>query len=462
MTFYFDISLARRHVGTPHGLARVEVSLVKEFVISGKSVLPIWLDDNWEICQGEQADFSDITDGSHAKTAAFANYEEKTNTVVHTPGTNLTSHIQNLKEISFLNRVVTIGSYFVSFLPNRFTPIAIRISKRIFTIFSKFKVTRPKRPSKLNFDPIAQRRETPFIEINVDDIVIMAGNDWDRRTYQRIGISKSINAKYAFVVYDLIPYEYTNYSVDIDTAGRFTYWIGDIAQKASFLFFISKFSQDRFNAMLIDRSIESTAKQMVISLPPGLTPSNEVAEPKFAKEIGTTFVLVVCTIEARKNHQVLVSALRLANSMGESFPQLVFIGSPGWGTENFVNDVRTDEKLKGQIVIKSGVSDAELRWLYEKCTAVAYPSIVEGFGLPVFESAVFKKPIVTSDIPVFEEIPHPLRVKVNPYDTEGWKNALQNTGTQTEPKGGWQKLELPTWKDNVKKMMEFMSDEKPK
>jgi glycosyltransferase involved in cell wall biosynthesis len=460
VTLYFDISLARRHAGTPHGLARVEVSLVKEFVFSGASVLPIWLDDNWEICQGGQADFLDITDGSHAKTAAFANYEEKTNTVVHTAGTNLTSHIQNLKEISLLNRFITIGSYSVSLLPNRFTPIAIQIGKRVYRIFSKLKVSRLKKRSNLNYEPVAQGSQPPFIEIGLEDIVMMAGNDWDRRTYQRIGISKSINARYAFVVYDLIPYEYTNYSVDIDTAGRFTYWIGDIAQKASYLFFISKFSQDRFNAMLRERCIESAAKQMVISLPPGLVPGKEVTEPKFVKEIDKNFILVVCTIEARKNHQVLISALRLANSKNERIPQLVFIGSPGWGTENFVNDIRTDEKLKGQVVIKSGVSDAELRWLYGACTAVAYPSIVEGFGLPVFEAAVFKKPIITSDIPVFEEIPHPLRVKVNPYDTEGWKNALQNVGTQKEPNGGWQTIELPTWKDNVQKMMAFMADDK--
>jgi glycosyltransferase involved in cell wall biosynthesis len=460
--YYFDISLARQHQGTPHGLARVEVSLAKEFIASGEIVLPIWIDQNWEICQGHSREFSIITDGSHATSAAFGNYEEKALEVMQSLQTGILAHITNLRKVSIANRVITLSTYLISFLPISLIPRTVDFGKSFIRLSSRVLSNR-RRYSKIDKpDSVISVRETPHLKIGSDDIVVMAGNDWDRRTYQRISASKPGRAKFAFVIYDLIPYEYSNYSVDKDTASRFTYWIGDIAQQSSYLFFISRFSQDRFNEMLKDRSIESTAKQMVISLPPGLIPSNEVTEPKFAKEIGKTFILVVCTIEARKNHQVLVSALRLANSMGESFPQLVFIGSPGWGTENFVNDVRTDEKLKGQIVIKSGVSDAELRWLYEKCTAVAYPSIVEGFGLPVFESAVFKKPIVTSDIPVFEEIPHPLRVKVNPYDTAGWKNALQNAGTQIEPKGGWQKLELPTWKDNVKKMMEFMSDEKPK
>ncbi len=460
MRFYFEISLSRSHKGTPHGLARVEASLIKEFVSSGANILPVWLDEKWEICLGESEDFSGITDGSHAETPAFANYEDKPKLIFSNPETSLTSHIKNLKEVSAANRFITIGTYSISLLPVGLIPFSIRYGKKAFNLVSRFALPKIKKSNLISSESFVVKNESPFLKIGLDDVVIMAGNDWDRRTYQRIGTMDSTNAKLAFVVYDLIPYEYTNYSVDIDTASRFTYWIGDIAQKASFLFFISKFSQDRFNAMLSDRCIESTAKQMVISLPPGLVPGEEVKEPKFSKEIDKSFILVVCTIEARKNHQVLVSALRLANSKNERFPQLVFIGSPGWGTENFVNDIRTDEKLKGQIVIKSGVSDAELRWLYGECTAVAYPSIVEGFGLPVFEAAVFKKPLITSDIPVFEEIPHPLRVKVNPYDTEGWKNALQNAGTQKEPNGGWQKIELPTWKDNVQKMMAFMADEK--
>lgn len=459
MIFYFDISLSKNHSGTPHGLARVEVSLVKEFLSSGASLIPVWIDDNWEICQGKQAEFSGITDGSHARTAAFANYEEKENVAIASPGPGMTSYVKDLKQISLKNRFITIGTHLISLLPHRYIPSSIHLAKKFYKILLKIYIPIKSNSKKKNEEAHYESKEPPFLKIDSNDVVIMAGNDWDRRTYQRIGTAESDNAKYAFVVYDLIPYEYTNYSVDIDTAGRFTYWIGDIAQKASYLFFISKYSQDRFNVMLRERSIESQAKQMVISLPPGLLPGDEISEPKFAIEIKSNFILVVCTIEARKNHQILVSALRLANSMGEDFPQLVFIGSPGWGTENLVHDIRTDEKLKGQIVLKSGVSDAELRWLYEKCTAVAYPSIVEGFGLPVFESAVFKKPIVTSDIPVFEEIPHPLRVKVNPYDTAGWKKALQQAGNQTSPSAGWQMANIPTWRENVREMISFMTEE---
>lgn len=459
MKYYFDISLSRQHAGTPHGLARVEVSLAKGFLTSDAVITPIWIDEHWNVCQGDPELILNISDGSHSKTAAFSNYEE-----TFQPGDSYThsgifTQIRNLKEVKMGNRFITIGSYSISFLPKKMIPFAIACSKRFYKYVSKVIWAYRKYRTKNDINSLIEKGRFDLFRVNPNDVVVIAGNDWDRRIYERISNLNSEEPQLAFVVYDLIPYEYPYYSVDNDTASRFTYWIGDIAQRANFLFFISKFSQNQFNKMLKDRSIESSAKQMVISLTPGITPDGETTPPEFSSEIDLEFVLVVCTIEARKNHQVLVSALRLAKSKNESFPQMVFIGSPGWGTESLLREIRLDENLSDHIIIKAGVSDAELRWLYEKCSSVAYPSIVEGFGLPVLESAVFKKPIVTSDIPVFDEIPHPYRTKVNPYDTEGWKIALQNVGLKPTTESEWQAIQLPTWEDNVKNMVTFMSKE---
>ena len=460
MNYYFDITLSRQHKGTPHGLSRVEVSLAKDFLASGESVIPFWLNEKWEINQGSPEIILKISDGSNSKIAAFENFNSKALRISPNIQSGLLAHIKTLSEIRVRERLIVIATYSVSLLPRIMIPIAIQMGKRIYkfgsSIVHSSRIYRSTRKPTRRVNSI----DSDSISIEREDIVVIAGNDWDRRTYERVKSTHPSKTNYAFVIYDLIPYEYSHYSVDIETASRFTYWIGDVAQRASYLFFISEYSKDRFNLMLEERSIESTAKQMVISLPPGIGPSGDASLPTFSKEIEETYILVVCTIEARKNHQILVSALRLANSKNEKFPQMVFIGSPGWGTETLVREICTDESLKNRIVHKSGISDNELRWLYENCTAVAYPSIVEGLGLPVFESAVFKKPVITSDIRVFDEIPHQLRTKVNPYDTEGWKVALQKAGSQTEPEGGWKDLTLPIWKNTVAKMIAFMSDEK--
>jgi glycosyltransferase involved in cell wall biosynthesis len=454
MQLFYDISLSRRHKGTPHGLARVEVSIAKALLENNCSVNPIWINDNQKIVIGESIDLHTITDGSASSQAAFANFDIQKPTIK----TN-SNYLKELKRINHRDRLFVLITYLISFFPGVFSKLIWDISKRFYFFLSRTKKIIRKMGIKNSSSAMLKNHSKNGARLNSNSLIIIAGNDWDRRILDHLPTGTDGRAKVAVVIYDLIPYEYPHFSVDLPTAGRYTYWIGDIAQRADYLFFISKFSQDRFNAMLVDRCIESQAKQMVVDLPPGILPAAGACEPEFSNEIKDGFILVVCTIESRKNHQVLLSALRLAISRDEEFPQLVFIGSPGWGTETLMREIHTDERLIDRIVLKSGISDNELRWLYEKCTGVAYPSIVEGFGLPVFESAVFKKPIVTSDIPVFDEIPHPLRVRVNPYSSEGWKVALQGIGSKSMPEGGWQEMELPTWTDNVKTMIAFMSNE---
>lgn len=440
-------------MGTPHGLVRVEVSIAKELLEIDSELKPIWVDDNYKVTVGKFDDFRSLTDGSSSKNAAFSNFALRA--IVSKESS---SYLRDLKRIPLKNRLIVVATYVISLFPDAFSKPLWKISKSLY--FSLLKIVKPFR--KLFFATAksvgALGGSNSQNLTNSKNLILIPGNDWDRRILELLPTDESSPPKVAAIIYDLIPYDFPHYSVDIETSGRYTYWIGDIAQRSDYLFFISRFSQDRFNVMLKERGIESKGKQMVISLPPGIMPSSELSQPDFSNELESSFILVVCTIEARKNHQILVSAIRLAISRNEKLPQLVFIGSPGWGTQQLMHEIDKDEDLRDRIVVKSGVSDAELRWLYKKCTAVAYPSIVEGFGLPVFEAAVFKKPIITSDIAVFDEIPHPLRTKVNPYDTEGWKNALQNAGSEIEPPGGWQEHQLPTWKENVQQMIAFMSE----
>ena len=460
MRIFVDLSLSKEHRGTPHGISRVEVAIAKEMRILSNKTIPIWQTNGSKLVIGDNDIFEYISDGSHSQEPAFKNFEKTPQKILVSESDMRTfasqDYMSRLKNIEIRNRILVLIIYSISLFPGKLsqllwqkgklTYIKLRYLRSVWSSirnqFKKSKTLMTRTIDKEYFVP--------------SDIVLICGNDWSRRIYEKILNSHSANPKLAFLIYDLIPYEHPNYAVDIDTANKFTYWIGDIAQRSSFLFFISKFSQERFNVMLKDRCIESNAKQFVISLPPGLLPSSEESEPNFANNLAKTFVLVVSTIEARKNHQILISALRLAISRNEEFPQLVFVGSPGWGTESLLRDILADENLNQRVIIKSGVTDSELRWLYSKCAAVAYPSIIEGFGLPVYEAYVFKKPVVTSDCKVFSEISHPHRAMVNPYDTEAWKNAIQSAVAQNTNVDAWIDLEIPTWNKTVRDMIMFM------
>ena len=116
------------------------------------------------------------------------------------------------------------------------------------------------------------------------------------------------------------------------------------------------------------------------------------------------FVLFVGTLEPRKNLARLVEALA---SM-ENAPPLVVVGMEGWGDA---------APLTGHDVRFTGfVPSEDLPALYNLCSAFAFPSILEGYGLPVIEAMAHGAPVVTSRGTSTEEVAGGAAVLVDPMD----------------------------------------------
>jgi glycosyltransferase involved in cell wall biosynthesis len=106
------------------------------------------------------------------------------------------------------------------------------------------------------------------------------------------------------------------------------------------------------------------------------------------------YVLAVGTLEPRKNLPRLVAAFeRLPDDLQRAHP-LVVTGRLGWDAGETTSALRS----LGDRAIQTGfVSDAQLALLYRHCTLFAYPSLGEGFGLPVLEAMAAGAPVLTSD-----------------------------------------------------------------
>ena len=130
---------------------------------------------------------------------------------------------------------------------------------------------------------------------------------------------------------------------------------------------------------------------------------NAVAAP-FVPEGGRAdgeYVLAVGTVEPRKNLPRLVQAVRLAGV------ELRIAGAFGWGDA----DVRGDD-----VRMLGFVDDEELARLYRGALCVAYPSLYEGFGIPVLEALACAAPVVTSTGTAMAEIADGAAVLVDPND----------------------------------------------
>ena len=111
------------------------------------------------------------------------------------------------------------------------------------------------------------------------------------------------------------------------------------------------------------------------------------------------YVLLVATVEARKNHNLAFSAwLGLAKKHGASqVPKLVCVGKKGWLSDAVYRKLATSSLLQSKVLILSMVPDSDLECLYENCLFTLFPSYYEGWGLPVTESLCYGKVPVVSN-----------------------------------------------------------------
>jgi len=129
------------------------------------------------------------------------------------------------------------------------------------------------------------------------------------------------------------------------------------------------------------------------------------------------FWLSVATLEPRKNHRRLIEAYsRVRAETGSALP-LVLAGGRGWLMEDFEKTL-AGLKAGTDVILTGYVNDSELQWLYENCFAFVYPSLFEGFGLPVLEAMSLGAAVISSNTSSLPEIVGSAGVLVNPCDVE--------------------------------------------
>lgn len=144
-----------------------------------------------------------------------------------------------------------------------------------------------------------------------------------------------------------------------------------------------------------------------------------VAETRATFGVGDTpYVLWVGTLEPRKNLGVLVEAFRRVVDAGLPH-RLVIKGSRGWLGEKRVIEGAASA-LGDRIVFTGPVTEDRLLALYRGADLYAFPSIHEGFGLPVLEAMAQTTAVVCSDIPVLREVAGDAARFVPADDVDAW------------------------------------------
>ena len=162
----------------------------------------------------------------------------------------------------------------------------------------------------------------------------------------------------------------------------------------------------------------------------GLHPDSEASDEISVSDLqgrfsGQSFAIYVSSIDLRKNHVFLINVWRrLIEERGAAAPHLLFIGRPLWRGDEVIDAVKRDEKLSRHVHILSDVDDRDLDWFYRNCLLTLYPSLYEGWGLPVAESLSYGKVCIASDRTATREIAPKLTDLVDPYDFRAWLDRI--------------------------------------
>lgn len=168
------------------------------------------------------------------------------------------------------------------------------------------------------------------------------------------------------------------------------------------------------------------------------------------------FILYCGTLQPRKNLIRLIEAYALLRQRNEINHRLVLVGKAGWSVAALHR--RIDELgLQEHVVLTGYLPAKEVAWLMNRTAVFVFPSLYEGFGIPLLEAMACGAPVVTSQTSSMPEVVERAALLVDPYDVNQIANAIgqvladanlrdrmRSSGLERVREFSWQKTALET------------------
>ena len=166
------------------------------------------------------------------------------------------------------------------------------------------------------------------------------------------------------------------------------------------------------------------------------------------------------TIEPRKNIERMIIAyaetVRRLESEGKEVPPLVLGGKLGWYYDQILERIKS-EGIEDKIILAGYLSDSDKACLYARARAFVFPSLYEGFGIPVLEAMASGAPVLTANVSSLPEVTGECAVLCDPFDTAGicdglYRLATDDTLCESLAKQGYERAAMFSWEETAKLM----------
>lgn len=155
-----------------------------------------------------------------------------------------------------------------------------------------------------------------------------------------------------------------------------------------------------------------------------ITDDNVLSQVKKKYNLPEKYFLSVGSLEPRKNLLFLIKAfIKLKNKINTDY-KLVITGRSAWGS-NEIRDLILENNVEKDIILTGYIKDQDLISLYNLATYFVFPSIYEGFGLPVLEAMACGTPVIISNVSSLPEVACESAIYIDPYDETSLISALE-------------------------------------
>lgn len=268
-------------------------------------------------------------------------------------------------------------------------------------------VLTPRRPAETETADVSYQIPVASRQASIDlrdvaqpgDIFASFGAPWTLPDYALIveRMRHELGLRYAALIHDLIPVIRPEYS-DRAIVGMFTRCIQGCLPQADAIFAVSESTARDIGRWEASQGISLRTTPRAIPVGTGFTHAAQ-APTLPASLMPGGYALFVSTIEARKNHILAFRAWRrlLQELPPSEVPALVFAGRVGWMVKDLMQQIENAGHLNGKLAIVENPDDATLAALYAGARFTLFPSLYEGWGLPVSESLSFGKVCLASN-----------------------------------------------------------------
>ncbi len=263
-------------------------------------------------------------------------------------------------------------------------------------------------------------------------------------------------ARVVFMVHDLIPLTHAEYCRS-GTAQIHAARMRSALSMAAGLIANSKATLDEV-ADYAARNGLRVPPAIVARLGPGMRLEHEA--PAL---LNRPYFVMVGTIEPRKNHWFMLHVWRrLVERLGSDAPTLVMIGSPGWKYGNVTDMLADCEPIRHAVIHEPNCDNVRLRTWLKHARALVFPSLVEGYGMPVVEALACGVPVLASDLRVFREYAADVPDYIDPLDGLAWvARILAYASRDSEERARQVKrietYRAPTWEHHFEQVDSFLA-----